>query len=144
MIGMTVLLNLCCTQIGACTESGHDNQSVALQTNIIAEPKASIRRFGASFAEETTLAEPLIASGTIAAKQTSNIGALAKSVVERILVRVCDRVQKGDPLFRSRRIDYQHRLIEAEAMRDIAQAEVARAEDSWRSLYASGTLLCGL
>ena len=127
MIRLTVLLCLLCSLIGACTEGGREDQSVAPQTDIIAESEASIIRVETISAEETLLAEPLIASGTIAAKQTSNIGALAEGVVERIFVRVGDRVQKGDPLFRTRQIDYQRRLIEAEAMRDVAQAEVARA-----------------
>ena len=127
MIRLTVFLCLLCSLIGACTDGGHEDPSAAPQTDIIAESEASIIRVETISAEETILAEPLIASGTVAAKQTSNIGALAEGVVERIFVRVGDRVQKGAPLFRTRQIDYQRRLIEAEAMRDVAQAEVARA-----------------
>ena len=76
MIRLSVLLCLFCSLIGACTEGGHEDQSAAPQTDTIAESEASIIRVETISAEETLLADPLIASGTIAAKQTSNIGAL--------------------------------------------------------------------
>lgn len=82
--------------------------------------------------ERIDLAEPLIASGTIAAKQTSNIGVLSQGVVEKINVRVGDRVTKGQALFQTRRIDYQQRLSEAEAQLDIAIAEAANAESAFK------------
>ena len=65
------------------------------------------------------LTQPLFAYGTIAARQTSDIGALAESVVDEIFFRVGDRVEENDPLFQTRQTDYQRRLIEAQAMRDV-------------------------
>ena len=81
-------------------------------------------------AESTDLADPLIASGTIAAKQTSNIGALTGGVVETIHVRVGDRVTKGQALFQTRRVAYQQQLSEAEAQLAIALAEMTNAENA--------------
>jgi RND family efflux transporter MFP subunit len=83
-------------------------------------------------AERIDLAEPLVASGTIAAKQTSNIGVLSQGVVEKFHVRVGDRVKKGQALFQTRRIDYEQRLSEAEAQLDIAIAESANAESAFK------------
>ena len=83
-------------------------------------------------AERIDLAQPLVASGTIAAKQTSNIGVLSQGVVEKIHVGVGDRVKKGQALFQTRRIDYQQRLSEAEAQLDIAIAGSANAERAFK------------
>jgi multidrug efflux pump subunit AcrA (membrane-fusion protein) len=67
-------------------------------------------------------------SGTIAAKQTSNIGALAEGVVERVFVKVGDRVKKGQPLFRTRQVDFQRKVDEAKATLAIASAQSNNAE----------------
>lgn len=78
--------------------------------------------------ESVDLADPLLASGTIAAKQTSNIGVLAGGVVEKIHVKVGDRVKKGQALFQTRRVDYEQQLAEVEAQLSIALAELTNAE----------------
>lgn len=80
---------------------------------------------------ETLSAEVLVkentihASGTVAAKQTSNIGALTAGVIEEIFVKVGDRVTKGQALFRTRTIDYELRLNEALSALEIAKAEAS-------------------
>lgn len=78
--------------------------------------------------ESVDLADPLLASGTIAAKQTSNIGVLAGGVVGKIHVKVGDRVKKGQALFQTRRVDYEQQLAEVEAQLSIALAELTNAE----------------
>lgn len=78
--------------------------------------------------ELLNIAKPLIASGTIAAKQTSSIGALAEGVVERIFVKVGDRVKKGQPLFQTRQVDYERKVDEAQATLAIATAKSNNAE----------------
>lgn len=75
--------------------------------------------------------EPIMATGTIAAKQSSNIGPLVEGVVEEIFVRVGDRVQKGDKLFRMRDVDYKRLVREAEASLDVAKAKYAQARRSF-------------
>lgn len=124
-------LLICCLIAGAlagCQEAAVQNQTAMPTAELSSELKPTVLRVETVTVETSTVAEPLIASGTIAAKQTSDIGALAEGVVERIFVKVGDRVQRGTPLFRTRQIDYERRLVEAEAMRDVARAEVARAE----------------
>ena len=60
--------------------------------------------------------------------QRSNLGALVLGPVDRIFVRVGDRVAKGAPLFRTRQADYQRRLNEALAAVRLARAEAQQAE----------------
>ncbi|MEP6357435.1 MAG: efflux RND transporter periplasmic adaptor subunit [Halioglobus sp.] len=88
--------------------------------------------------ESVDIADPLLASGTIAAKQTSNIGVLVRGVVEKIYVRVGDRVTKGQALFQTRRVDYLQQLSEVEAQLAIAVAEQINAENA---LERTSTLL---
>ena len=74
------------------------------------------------------LTEPVKAFGTIAAKQSSAIGALVEGPVERIFVKVGDRVSRGQPLFRIRQADYQRNVAEAQAAVDLATAQAVEAE----------------
>jgi len=78
--------------------------------------------------EMSDVSKPLVVSGTIAAKQTSNIGALAEGVVERVFVKVGDRVKKGQPLFQTRQVDFQRKVDEAKATLAIASAQSNNAE----------------
>lgn len=86
--------------------------------------------------ELVNVSQPITVSGTIAAKQTSNIGALADGVVERIFVVVGDRVQKGDRLFQTRQVDYRRRVDEAQANLAIATAKSKNSE-KLRQRYAN-------
>ena len=47
--------------------------------------------------------------------QTSNVTALVEGPVDRVFVRVGDRVTRGQPLLRIRQAYYQRRASEAEA-----------------------------
>lgn len=78
--------------------------------------------------ERSNLSQPVQGRGTIAAFQRSNLGALVQGPVDRIFVRVGDRVAKGAPLFRTRQADYQRRLNEALAAVRLARAEAQQAE----------------
>lgn len=74
------------------------------------------------------LSVPIVATGTMAALQTSAIGALVEGPVERIYVRVGDRVRKGQPLLRIRPADYERRVAEAAASQRLARAQADQAE----------------
>lgn len=123
-------LSLCVILIlvSGCRDAEPEGQAVPAAAGVTAEVETRVVQVETVSAETVMRDDYLIASGTIAAKQTSNIGALAEGVVEQIFVRVGDRVRKGDPLFRTRQVDYQRSLVEAEAMRDVALAEVSRAQ----------------
>lgn len=83
-----------------------------------------------------SIAEPVKAFGTIAAKQRSAIGALVEGPVERIFVKVGDRVSRGQPLFRIRQVDYERRVNEAQAAVDLANAQAMEAERRYERMIA--------
>lgn len=78
--------------------------------------------------EQSNLSQPVQGQGTIAAFQRSNIGALVQGPVDRIFVRVGDRVSRGTPLFRTRQADYERKLNEALAAVRLSRAEAEQAE----------------
>jgi len=75
--------------------------------------------------------ETVIATGTLGPKQTSNIGPLVPGVITRIYAKVGDRVEKGDPLFQTRKDDYQRKVDEAQAGLNVAKAKFANAEQNF-------------
>jgi len=75
--------------------------------------------------------ETVIATGTLGPKQTSNIGPLVPGVITRIYAKVGDRVEKGDPLFQTRKADYQRKVDEAKAGLNVAKAKLANAEQNF-------------
>lgn len=78
-------------------------------------------------AKRVELNETVSASGTIAARRTSNIGPLVEGVIEEIFVKVGDRVKKGAPLFKTRQDNYQRSLEEAEAALNLAKIRSVQA-----------------
>jgi len=75
--------------------------------------------------------ETVIATGTLGPKQTSNVGPLVPGVITRIYAKVGDRVEKGDPLFQTRKDDYQRKVEEAQAGLNVANAKFANAEQNF-------------
>ena len=94
------------------------------------------REVQTSIARTELLNEPVKAFGTIAAKQSSAIGALTEGPVERIFVKVGDRVSRGQPLFRIRQADYQRNVAEAQAAVDLATAQAIEAERRYERVIA--------
>ena len=100
------------------------------------EAQAEPRAVTTAIVESQPLAEPVKAFGTIAAKQRSAIGALTEGPVERIFVKVGDRVSRGQPLFRIRQADYQRRVVEAQAAVDLTSAQAIEAERRYERVMA--------
>jgi len=71
---------------------------------------------------------PVLGTGTIAAQKTTDIGPRVDGIIAEIFVKVGDRVQAGDPLFRTRQVDYQIALEEAGHALRLAEAEAKNAE----------------
>lgn len=69
-------------------------------------------------------------TGTIGAAQTSNLGVVTPGIVERVFVKVGDRVKKGQALFQTRKSDYEIsvQLARAELTAAQARAEQARLD----------------
>jgi len=85
----------------------------------------------------------VFASGTIAAKQTSHIGPLVEGVIEKIFVKVGDRVKSGDALFQTRQVDYIRSLEEAKSAMDLANilgVQANRNYDRARELAGQGNI----
>ena len=74
--------------------------------------------------------ESIVGTGSIGAAQTSDIGVVLPGIVERVYVKVGDKVEKGQPLFQTRRTDYEIgvQLARAEMTAAEARAKQARLE----------------
>ena len=75
-----------------------------------------------------SIVEPVLGTGTIAAHKTTDVGPRVSGIVDTIYVRVGDRVEDGDPLFRTRPIDYEIRVRQAESALRLARASAQKAE----------------
>ncbi len=87
-------------------------------------------------AKSEPLAEPVEVFGTIAAKQSSAIGALVEGPLETMFVTVGDRVKKGQALFRIRQADYKRRVAEASAALRLTEAQVTQAQRQYDRVIA--------
>ena len=67
------------------------------------------------------VSETITGTGTIGAAQTSNLGVVTPGIVERVFVKVGDRVQKNQPLFQTRKTDFEISV-------QLARAELTAAE----------------
>jgi RND family efflux transporter MFP subunit len=74
------------------------------------------------------IVEPVLGSGTIAAHKTTDVGPRVSGIVDTIHVAVGDRVEEGDPLFRTRPVDYEIRVREAESAARLSRANAQKAE----------------
>jgi len=88
---------------------------------------------------------PILATGTVMAAKTSNIGPQIEGPIEEIYVRVGDRVNKGDALFRTRDVVLKLQLQELVASSALyaaesrnAQIEFNRVSDLRKKGVASG------
>jgi len=88
---------------------------------------------------------PILATGTVMAAKTSNIGPQIEGPIEEIYVRVGDRVNKGDALFRTRDAVLKLQLQELVASSALyaaesrnAQIEFNRVSDLRKKGVASG------
>jgi RND family efflux transporter MFP subunit len=91
-----------------------------------------------------SLVEPVTGTGTIAAEKTTELGPRVSGVIDKIFVRVGDRVKANDPLFQTRDIEIRLRVSELENQVKLAQAELhnvdlafKRVEELHKKGYAS-------
>jgi RND family efflux transporter MFP subunit len=75
-----------------------------------------------------SIVEPVLGTGTIAAHKTTDVGPRVSGIIDVIHVAVGDRVEEGDPLFRTRTVDYEIRVREAESALRLARANAQKAE----------------
>ena len=72
---------------------------------------------------EEHVPETVVGTGSIAPHKTSNIGPRVDGIIEEIFVRVGDRVERGAPLFQTRKAEYRIRADEAEHALRLTRAE---------------------
>jgi RND family efflux transporter MFP subunit len=71
---------------------------------------------------------PVFGTGTIAPHKMTDVGPRVDGIIEEIFVKVGDRVEAGDALFRTRQADYRIAVEEAGHTLRLAQAEAKNAE----------------
>jgi len=89
---------------------------------------------------QTELVVPVFGTGTIAAHKSTKIGPRVDGIIEEIFVKVGDRLQSGDPLFRTRQVHFQIRVDEAGHSLGLAKAELEHAKREYgriKSLHTS-------
>jgi RND family efflux transporter MFP subunit len=77
--------------------------------------------------EQLRIEQPIVGTGTIAPLQSTDLGPRVDGIIERIFVRVGQRVSKGDPLFRTRDTELRFRVQELESEVKLAKAAATEA-----------------
>ncbi len=104
----------------ACGEGASSSPDVAASAPPVLETTGVV---------EANLAEPILGTGTITPKKTTNVGPRVDGIIAEVLVDVGDRVKAGDPLFRTRQVDYRIRLQASEAELQLARAEATKSRN---------------
>jgi len=78
--------------------------------------------------EPTELTEPIFVTGTILPLRSTDIAPLVGGLIDEFYVRVGDRVEKGDPLFRMRQKDFEINLSRLVNAKRLADAEFTDAK----------------
>jgi RND family efflux transporter MFP subunit len=73
------------------------------------------------------IVEPVHGTGTLAPHKTTDVGPRVSGIVDAIFVAVGDRVEEGDALFRTRPVDYEIRVREADSAARLARANAEKA-----------------
>ncbi len=134
-VGAMFLFALASASIAGCGEDAAGGAK--------AKPSDAIEVFETA-ATRKTLVEPVTGTGTITAEKTTVLGPRVSGVIEKIRVRVGDRVKEGDPLFHTRDIEIKLRVAELENQVKLAKAELRnvnlafhRAEELHKKGYVS-------
>ena len=72
--------------------------------------------------------DPFMATGEVMADKRTDIKARVDSIIEDVYVDVGDQVKAGDPLLRTRQLDYINRELALKHALDLARVELAQAE----------------
>ena len=112
--------------VAGCSDPADDIQDVSQPGQL----QVAVRRLQILHPEVQEISESVTGTGTIAAAQTSNIGVVTPGIVEYVYVKVGDRIKKGQPLFQTRKSDYEisRQLALAELTATEARAEQARLD----------------
>lgn len=87
------------------------------------------------------LIEPVTGTGTVTADKTTVLGPRVTGIIDKVFVKVGDKVKEGDPLFQTREIEFRLKVAELESQVKLAQANLrnaSRAFDRSEELHANG------
>jgi RND family efflux transporter MFP subunit len=101
---------------------GDDGTPDAVASAPVSVPVASVE------VVHESIVEPVLGTGTIAAHKSTDVGPRVSGMIDVIHVAVGDRVEEGDPLFRTRPIDYEIRVQQAESALRLARASAQKAD----------------
>lgn len=124
---MRLLALLLCVVHAGCEQEpllGHSDQP---------RPPAPALEFSAIGLERSEIMEPIYVTGTVLAYKTTDLVPMVGGMVEEILVRVGDRVQKGQPLLRMRQRDFEIRVERLRHAVELASAEQRNARVDYES-----------
>jgi len=110
----------CLLACALCTCSAEDNRKVEKAPESI--------QLGTSRVAVAKIAEPILGTGTISAEKTTEIGPRVDGIIEAIDVKVGDRVEAGQPLFRTRAVEYEIAARRAEHALALARAQLRKAQ----------------
>ncbi len=81
-----------------------------------------------TLATRETVTEPITGTGTIIADKTTDLGPSVDGIIEEVMVRVGDRVNAEQPLFRTRDVDFKLQVEELEGRVALARADNKNAQ----------------
>ncbi len=118
-----VLVTATLMVIAGCGETEVDasNHSPTLATNRVVPIQLTQ-------VEQIDLLEPILATGSVRAEQTTNISPMVSGLVEKVYVEVGDRVKKDQPLFKLRQTDIQLKVRQLEHSLTLARAGFKNVE----------------
>lgn len=117
----------------------------AAQTEGQAAPVAAVSVFSTHVLSEE-LTKPITGTGTVTAHKGTDVGPLIDGIIEEVFVRVGDRVAEGDPLFKTRDVEFRLRVQELEAQTRLAEAESRNSRrelDRIKELHGKGVASVG-
>ena len=122
MIRRTAVLAMLSLSVAACgdADSNAPAEATVQTTPPIAISSVAVR--------EEDVIDPILATGEVHADQRTEIKPRVNGIIEKIHVRVGDSVTADQPLFETRKVDYQTRVRELEHALVLARAEVTQAE----------------
>jgi RND family efflux transporter MFP subunit len=117
----------------------------AAQTNGEAALLPAVSVFSTHVMSEE-LTKPITGTGTMTAHKGTDVGPLIDGIIEEVFVRVGDRVAEGDPLFKTRDVEFRLRVQELEAQTRLAEAESRNSRrelDRIKELHGKGVASVG-
>ncbi|MCE7997436.1 MAG: efflux RND transporter periplasmic adaptor subunit [Rhodobiaceae bacterium] len=117
----------------------------AAQSDAEVAPVAAVSVFSTQVLNEE-LTKPITGTGTMTAHKGTDVGPLIDGIIEEVFVRVGDRVAEGDPLFKTRDVEFRLRVQELEAQHRLAEAESRNSRrelDRIKELHGKGVASVG-